>query len=51
MKDRYSIDKEVRFPGLTHIDIANLVAANEHEWHNQTLCAVTLIARARRKAS
>ncbi|MGO4382350.1 cupin domain-containing protein [Pseudoduganella sp. RAF53_2] len=40
MEDRYHTHLNILYPQLEVVDIPGLVAACEHEWYNQTLCAV-----------
>jgi mannose-6-phosphate isomerase-like protein (cupin superfamily) len=40
MEDRYHTHLNILYPQLEVVDIPGLVEACEHEWYNQTLCAV-----------
>ena len=36
----YETHLDIKFPALTRIDLAEVVAAVNHPWYNQTLCQV-----------
>lgn len=40
MDDRYQTRLDILYPQLEVVDVPALVAACDHPWYNQTLCAV-----------